>query len=198
MSAPKQYDRTELLDRAIELFRRQGYCGTSTAELVADLGINRKSMYAEFGSKQGVFEAALERYDQRHLTATLSPIEAPDAGAESIRNAFANYAAASESRFSGLGCLMCNTAIERAALDAASGRFVAAYIDRVTRAFRQALVNARSAGHIKEVSNVDELAAFFTMALIGVSACIRAKAPSDQIYAACNVAAATLDAHRPS
>ncbi len=57
MSRAKQYDRTELLDRAVELFRRQGFNGTSTAELVAEFGVNRKSMYAEFGSKQQLFEA---------------------------------------------------------------------------------------------------------------------------------------------
>ena len=77
MGRAKQYERTELLDRAVELFRRQGFNGTSTAELVAELGVNRKSMYAEFGSKQGLFEAALERYDQEHLSNVLAPIEAP-------------------------------------------------------------------------------------------------------------------------
>ena len=117
MSGIKQYDRTELLDRAVELFRRQGYTGTSTAELVAELGVNRKSMYAEFGSKQGLFESALERYDQEHLSNVLAPIEAPDAGADTIRDAFAGYAAASEGWERGRGCLLCNTAVERAALD---------------------------------------------------------------------------------
>ena len=52
MPSPKGYKREDVLDRAIELFRRNGYSATSTAELVDALGINRKSMYAEFGSKQ--------------------------------------------------------------------------------------------------------------------------------------------------
>ena len=58
MGRTKQYERTKLLDRAVELFRNQGFNGTSTAELVDELGINRKSMYAEFGSKEELFEAA--------------------------------------------------------------------------------------------------------------------------------------------
>ena len=81
MGRSKQYDRTELLDRAVELFRRQGFNGTSTAELVAELGVNRKSMYAEFGSKQELFEATLEHYNAKHLTSVLAPLEAPDADA---------------------------------------------------------------------------------------------------------------------
>jgi TetR/AcrR family transcriptional repressor of nem operon len=194
MSRPKQYDRIELLDRAVELFRLQGFNGTSTAELVAELGVNRKSMYAEFGSKQGLFEAALERYDEKHLSAVLAPIEAPDAGADAIRKAFTSYASSSDGWFRGRGCLMCNTAAERGALDPASGRYVAAYLERLTRAFRHALVNARNSGEIDETTDLDELAAFFTTALIGVAACVRAQAPPEQVRAASKVATSVLSA----
>ena len=193
MARPKQYDRTELLDRSVELFRRQGYNGTSTAELVEELGLNRKSMYAEFGSKQGLFEATLEHYDGRHLTRVLAPLEAPDAGVDAIRQAFTNYAAASEGWFNGRGCLLCNTAVERAALDPASGRFVADYFDRLNRAFRNALENGRASGDIDEAADLDDLSAYFTMALIGVAASIRAEAPSAHVHAACRVATSMLD-----
>ena len=198
MGRPKQYDRTELLDKAVELFRRQGFNGTSTAELVTELGVNRKSMYAEFGSKQELFEATLERYNEKHLSAVLAPIEAADAGVEQIRSAFAGYASASEGWFFGRGCLMCNTAVERGALDPGSGRFVAAYLARLTRAFRNALDNGQRAGDLSESADLDELAAYFTMALIGVAACIRAEAPPEQIHAACKVATSMLDANHPA
>ena len=193
MGRAKQYDRTELLDRAVELFRRQGFNGTSTAELVAELGVNRKSMYAEFGSKQGLFEAALERYSQEHLSRVLAPIEAPNAGADAIRQAFADYAAASKGWARGRGCLMCNTAVERAALDPGSRRYVDAYLERLTNAFRHTLGNAQRSGEIDATADLDELAAFFTIALIGVAACIRAEAPPDQVRAASQVATSMLD-----
>jgi TetR/AcrR family transcriptional repressor of nem operon len=197
MSGTKQYDRTELLDRAIELFRVQGFSDTSTAELVAELGVNRKSMYAEFGSKQGLFEAALERYNQEHLSNVLAPIEAPDAGPDAIREAFASYADASDGWVRGRGCLMCNTAVERAALDAGAGRYVAAYLDRLTNAFRHALSNGQQSNQLDRNTDLDELAAYFTMALIGVVACIRAKAPPEQVRAACRVATSILDTLHP-
>lgn len=198
MGTPKQYDRTELLDTAIEMFRRQGFNGTSTAELVAELGVNRKSMYGEFGSKQGLFEAALERYDHKHLTDVLAPIEAPDAGADAIREAFAGYASAGTGWARGRGCLMCNTAVERGALDPGSGRYVAAYLERLARAFRHALANARLSGEIDPAADLDQLAAFFTTTLIGVAASIRAEAPPEQTQAACRVATSVLDTHRPA
>ena len=191
----KQYDRIDLLDRAIELFRVQGYTDTSTAELVELLGINRKSMYAEFGSKQGLFEAALERYSEEHLSGVLAPIEAPDAGAQTIRDAFSSYAEASEGWVRGKGCLMCNTAVERAALDPGAGKYVRAYLERLTRAFHHALTNAKAAGDLEEGADLDDLAAYFTMALIGVVACIRAEAEPSEVHAACRVATSVLDPH---
>ena len=193
MGRAKQYDRGELLDRSVELFRRQGFNGTSTAELVSELGVNRKSMYAEFGSKQQLFEATLEHYNDKHLTRVLAPIEAPDARTDGIRRAFSNYAAASEGWFRGRGCLMCNTAVERGALDPASGRFVAAYLDRINRAFRHALDNAQRVGELDQEADIDELAAFLTTALIGIAACIRAEAPPEQLHAASTVAISVLD-----
>ncbi len=193
MDGVKQYDRIDLLDRAIELFRRNGYTATTTAELVAELGVNRKSMYAEFGSKQGLFEAALERYDAHHLSGVLAPLEAPDAGADAIREAFAGYATASEGWVRGRGCLLCNTAVERAALDPGARRHVDAYLTRLNRAFRHALDNAQRAGDLNPSIERDELASFFTMSLIGVAAIIRAEAAPALVHAACRVATRVLD-----
>ncbi len=195
MGRAKQYERTELLDRAVALFRRRGFHGTSTSELVEALGVNRKSMYAEFESKQGLFEATLAHYGEKHLAAALAPIESDGAGADGIRTAFANYAAAGAGRVRGLGCLMCNTAVERGALPKGSERYVADYLDRLDRGFRHALENAQRSGELGPSADLDALASFFTMALIGVAACVRAEASPGAIRAACQVATSVLDAH---
>ena len=195
MSRAKQYQREELLDRAVELFRLQGFNGTSTAQLVAELGVNRKSMYAEFGSKQELFEAVLERYSQKHLSIMLAPIERPNASLSAIRKAFAIYAAASDGSFRGRGCLMCNTAVERGPLDPGSARYVAAYFERLTSSFRHALENARSNGEIDAGADLDELASFLTTALIGVAASVRAEASPEQVHAASRVAMSVLEMH---
>jgi TetR/AcrR family transcriptional repressor of nem operon len=192
MAAAKGYKREEVLDKAIELFRRQGYAGTSTAELVDALGINRKSMYAEFGSKQGLFEAALERYSRIHLSRVLLPIEAPDADASSIYEAFASYASASDGPFRGLGCLMANTAVERAALDQGCARYVDAYLARLNAGFQAALENARRKGDVAGGTDLAELAAFFAMSIVGISALVRANAPPEQVHAASRVATRIL------
>ena len=193
MPSPKQYNRDEVLDRAIALFRRQGYSATSTAELVEGLGMNRKSMYAEFGSKQDLFEAALERYSEIYLTRVLAPIEAPGANAQSIRDAFDGYASASETPFRGLGCLIANTAVERAALDPGSARFVDAYLERLTAGFRRALERAEADGDLRDGANPDDLAAHFANAVVGISALLRARATPEMMYAASRGILSVLD-----
>ncbi len=198
MARPKEYDRDDLLDRSVELFRRQGFNGTSTAELVEELGVNRKSMYAEFGSKQGLFEATLAHYDRNHLTRVLSPIEAPDAGIDAIAAAFEGYASEADGWAVGRGCLMANTAVERAALDPSSGEFAAAYLARITAGFRHALSNAVADGDLREDADLDGLAGFLTTALVGVAASLRAEAPPEQVRAACALAPAILDPYRAS
>jgi TetR/AcrR family transcriptional repressor of nem operon len=193
MSGAKKYKREEVLDRVIELFRRQGFAATSTAELVAELGINRKSMYAEFGSKQGLFEAALDRYSKTNLSRVLAPIEAPDADLTSIHKAIADYASAADGPYLGLGCLMANTAVERAALDPGSARYVDAYLVRLEGGFRRALENARVDGTLCEAVDPDAMAAFLAMSVVGISALIRAKAPPEMIHSASQTVTSMLE-----
>ena len=65
---PRSFCKDEALDKAMTVFWRQGYEGASMADLTKAMGINPPSLYACFGSKEGLFKAVLERYDQRRET----------------------------------------------------------------------------------------------------------------------------------
>jgi AcrR family transcriptional regulator len=58
----RTFDADAALDRAVGLFARQGYEGTSIAELTAVMGINPPSLYAAYGNKRRLFELVVERY----------------------------------------------------------------------------------------------------------------------------------------
>ena len=70
MGRKKNYDRDTLIEKAMELFRDNGYAGTSIQMLVQELGVNRYSLFAEFGNKQKLFEDALERYNKEVVERT--------------------------------------------------------------------------------------------------------------------------------
>ena len=59
---PREFDAEKALDRALEVFWRKGYEGATLPELTRAMGINRPSLYAAFGSKEGLFRRALDRY----------------------------------------------------------------------------------------------------------------------------------------
>ena len=59
---PREFDVEKALDRALEVFWRKGYEGASLPDLTRAMGINRPSLYAAFGSKEGLFRRALDRY----------------------------------------------------------------------------------------------------------------------------------------
>ena len=96
MGRKKNYDRDTLINKAMEIFRDHGFTGTSTQMLVEGLGVNRFSLYAEFGNKQGLFEAALERYDDKVIERNFGPLESQKAGIEEIRVLLEFYASASK------------------------------------------------------------------------------------------------------
>ncbi|SEP28009.1 transcriptional regulator, TetR family [Methylobacterium sp. UNC300MFChir4.1] len=65
MGRPRSFDTDKALDEAMEVFWRHGYDGASLAMLTKAMGIKPPSLYAAFGSKEGLLKAALDRYAQR-------------------------------------------------------------------------------------------------------------------------------------
>jgi AcrR family transcriptional regulator len=66
MGRPREFDVNDALDRAIEVFWRKGYGGSSVAELTEAMGISPPSLYSAFGNKEGLFRRALDRYIEKH------------------------------------------------------------------------------------------------------------------------------------
>jgi AcrR family transcriptional regulator len=65
---PREFDIELALDRAMELFWRKGYEGTSVSDLTETLGITRPSLYAAFGNKEALFKTVLDRYEANIVT----------------------------------------------------------------------------------------------------------------------------------
>jgi len=104
---PRSFCKDEALDKAMTVFWRQGYEGASMADLTRAMGINPPSLYACFGSKEELFKAVLERYDQRReafMAGVLARPSAADA-AETYLMGVAEFAADTKGG-NPPGCLM--------------------------------------------------------------------------------------------
>ena len=59
---PRSFDRDTALIAAMRTFWKLGYEAASMTELTDAMGINSPSLYAAFGSKEGLFQEALRLY----------------------------------------------------------------------------------------------------------------------------------------
>jgi len=85
---PRGFDPEAALDRAVEVFWRQGYEGTSLRDLTDAMGINRPSLYATFGNKEQLFRRAVARYaeiDMAYARAALAEPTAYEVSAAFLR-----------------------------------------------------------------------------------------------------------------
>lgn len=59
---PREFDRDVALRKALNLFWERGYEGTSLSDLTSAMGIASASLYAAFGSKEGLFREVMALY----------------------------------------------------------------------------------------------------------------------------------------
>ena len=113
MSRPRVLNDDELLDRARDIFWRQGYAATSLRDLTAATGLSSAALYNRFGDKAGLFREVLRRYADTGLSAERLPRLAalPDPRA-AITGFFEDLLALSEAANTPSGCLLINTVLD--------------------------------------------------------------------------------------
>lgn len=62
----RSFDKDNALDKAMLLFWKNGYPGTSLTDLTNEMGINKSSLYAAFGNKEELFNQAITFYLNKH------------------------------------------------------------------------------------------------------------------------------------
>jgi TetR/AcrR family transcriptional regulator, copper-responsive repressor len=62
MGRRKSYSREEVLEKAMPVFWKRGFAGTSLQELERATGVNKSGLYTEFRDKEDLFVACLRHY----------------------------------------------------------------------------------------------------------------------------------------
>lgn len=145
MGRVQTFDTDVAARAAREVFWRRGYEAAAIPELEAATGLRRSSLYNTFGSKRGLFDAAVRSYLQEVIAPRLRPMTGDDVDGEAVvdylrgvKSALADPDAAA-GRY---GCLLMNTAGAPVAMEPAVGEAVAAYREEL-RAALYAGVSAR-------------------------------------------------------
>src|ERR1700722_11842486 len=65
MGRPKNFSREDVLEKAMPVFWKQGFAGTSLQDLEQATGVNKSGLYSEFRDKEDLFLACLRHYLER-------------------------------------------------------------------------------------------------------------------------------------
>ena len=183
MGRSKNYDRDAIARKAMEVFWRYGYHSTSTQALVDAMGVNRFSVYAEFGSKQALYEAALALYEAEVVTQHFQALESAQGGLKEMQGMFNAFASAAGVPGSEMGCFMCNAATDQAPYDPSVRLFVHTYVERISAAFTHGLDHARRDGHsLPHVDTVQE-GHYLATLVVGFFVLLRARVAPEMLRA---------------
>ncbi|MEU9045195.1 MULTISPECIES: TetR/AcrR family transcriptional regulator [unclassified Kitasatospora] len=190
MGRRQLWDQAEVLASAMRLFRHRGYLGASLRDIEEATGLHPGSLYRVFESKDGLFRAALDAYNDQvvqgrvrvHLLEPTDPV----AGIRSF------FTSAFET---GLdpdpGCLLTNTAVESFTVPQATAG-VRRGLDVIESGFADALTRARALGLLSADLDVEVSAARLLALYQGLLVLVRAGTPHTKLHTITDGAIASI------
>lgn len=160
MPRTKQFDETAVLDKAVEVFWKKGYHGTSMQDLVDALGINRGSMYSVFKGKHELFQAALQRYRQTNNVQTQELFKSPGTFKDKVVLMFDAAIKESIDDLDRKGCFMVNTTTELVPHDSVIKEIIKINQETIEQVFEEAIQKDQEAGVLRQDLKATEVAQF--------------------------------------
>lgn len=178
MPRPVEFSRPGVVAAAMETFWRLGYEATSVEDLTKATGLSRSSLYLAFGNKEGLFQAALDAYEEQAIGSMLADLETGTGGLAAVRGFFARVAddAGRDPAGLGRGCLMTNSLTELGAGRPGMQERAERYATRLRAAFRRSLEQAARA---KQITGADLDGRADLLATLVLGTWVRAKGEAD-------------------
>jgi len=178
MARQKEFDRDEVLHKAMEVFWARGYEGTSIQDLVQHMGINRQSIYDTFGDKHSLFLQALDRYREIQSRKVFEVLERPGSMKKNLRRLFEETVARALSAEGRRGCFIGNSMSELAGRCKETATRTCNSVASAEKMFQKALQRGKEQGELRRVSDTRAVARFLYSNLQGLL--LMAKATRDR------------------
>jgi AcrR family transcriptional regulator len=181
---PRAYQPEIALGKALELFRRDGFAGTSLDDLSAATGMNRPSLYGAFGDKRELYIKSYARYraDARAAMIEIFSGELP------IRKRLERiYAVALDIYLNGetgpRGCFTVMTAASEAVFDGEIRAMVLEGFSELDKAFANCLRLAKEKGELPDAADPAVLAQLASATIHTIAIRARAGVPRKELEA---------------
>jgi TetR/AcrR family transcriptional repressor of nem operon len=179
MARPREFDRTEVLVKALDIFWTKGYEATSLNDLIVSMGLSKSSFYLTFGSKHDVFLTTIEHY-KNTMTAQIASVAQLELPAKKLISSLFNRAISRILEEGGLrGCFLNNCAAEVALKDAKAARIIKSGFELMEETFFLLVQRGQMEGDISKSKDARALARYLNSSLNGLF--VSAKANSDPI-----------------
>lgn len=165
MPRKPSFDRDELIERARDLFWQQGWAGTSLKDLENVLDLRPGSFYATFGSKDALYELALEKYARdgqarlKALADEVGPLEALKQYPKLVIGNKSNAAKA---------CMLAKTFLELHIQKNPLADCANTHLAKMEELFASLFEEAQTSGEIGSQHNPDLLARRYQSDLLGI------------------------------
>lgn len=185
---PRQFDEHDVLTKAAQVFRERGYDGTSMQALSQAMNMGEQSIYNAFGSKEQVFQRALEQYCSES-EAGMRALVAPNAGRAGIEKFFS---ALIDKLVGEPSCLVTQTCLQMDEVGEVAGKQASRHMRNVERHLQRALEQAMAEGSVS-CDDPKQLARYLNMSMQGMSVLAQSGTPKKQLRELANIALQALD-----
>jgi AcrR family transcriptional regulator len=179
---PRAYEPDVALAKALDLFRKDGFAGTSLDDLSAATGMNRPSLYGAFGDKRELYIKTYQRYraDARAAMQDIFKVELP------IRKRLQRiYDVALDIYLAGeegpRGCFTVMTAASEAVADPDIRAMVLEGFGELDKAFAICFRRAKETGELPVSADPDGLAQMASATIHTIAIRARARTPRKQL-----------------
>ncbi len=169
---PRSFCVEDALDRATDVFWRKGYQAASLSDLTEAMGISAPSLYACFESKEGLFRAVLDRYEDAGKGFLQEVLDAPTSRASAELFLKGVAARATDPGSHPPGCLLLQSGL--AGEDQRIPNELARHRAEKEMALRERFACARRGGDLPDGADPEALARYLVTVANGM--CVQASA----------------------
>lgn len=163
-----KFDRDEVIEKAMLLFWKQGFHATSMRHLQQQVDLRPGSIYASFGSKEGLFKEALKCYADQGKHALEACLEECDTPLQALREFIRRLVIGQAHKAPSPMCMLVKTVAELTSENAALLEDARHYLQAVEKRICGVLETAQQQGELPSNAVPAVLAPYIQMQIMGL------------------------------
>lgn len=180
MGRVKEFDENVVLQRAMELFWKQGYERTSMNDLVECMCIHRKSLYDTFGDKHALYIKAIDHYGKLSADKLKSVASNAATSKQALQYIFDYIIDGNEDRQ--WGCFFVNAATEMALQDKEVKEMTERAFSQTEHFLAEIIHKGQQSGELSCAYSSEAVAELLQNTLLGIRVLIRASASKEKLH----------------